>query len=87
MSDQPEDKLEGEIVCPCWKCGKAIAYLTVNDEPNGLAHEPNTITGVLGPNGETGCDAFDDLDGDPETMTNFLRKCREALERKQQARN
>lgn len=76
--------INGKIICPCWKCEKGIAFLTdIDDEPIGLAHEPNTITGALGPNGETGCDVFDALDSDPETMTDFLRQCREALERKQ----
>lgn len=80
-------ELLGETLCECWACGKSIAVLfDANGEADALAHEPNTITGVLGPNGETGCDVFDELEDSFEAGADFLRKCREALEQ-QQKRN
>jgi len=82
MTELDPKQLTGEILCDCYACGKSIAMLNDADgEPCALAHEP--IDGVtLGPNGETGCDAFDVIGDNSDAVIDYLTTCREAAQRK-----
>lgn len=71
-------KSTGKVLCPCYGCEKPIAVLYgKNNEPTGLAHGA-LVGNEFGPNGETGCKAFDELGDTADEMTAFLVKCREA---------
>lgn len=71
-----------EIWAPCFACGRMLAVTHDAQGPNGFLHEP--LHEILGPNGETGCAAFDALDGSTDAMVDYARKCREAFEQEGQ---
>ena len=74
----------GEPLCDCYSCGLKVVALksTTTGEHLGLAHMP-IVAGEFGPNGETGCEAFDALSiDDMGAFADYVRKCREALEAK-----
>lgn len=72
-------KLQGRFLCDCYACGEPIAITEENSVGAGLFHGVGAQG--LGPNGETGCAVFDAVRS-LDDATEFLKKCREAIEQK-----
>ncbi len=74
--------LSADVLCDCYSCGKPVSYTkpVPGDHRGGLLH-PAVVGEALGPNGETGCKAFDDLESTND-FADYMTKCREALEKK-----
>lgn len=77
-------QLKGEQLCACYECGQQVLVTFKRGHPEGLAHPPLKEK-TFGPNGETGCKAFDAIgDSGPNDWAAYVAACRQNLETENQ---